>query len=210
MIEWLSGYAIYLSGFLFILVGLLIFFLIKLKNENKQINEKNTVLLTSLVKMEHAILLTNKQVEKSIHQIETSTNGAIEDFSKLMDISQSISRDLEALTGQVKVSSGSQKFFSRVDKIKNLNLTQIDHFHPLINKLQFEDINRQIINHVLELLNIISSDIQNQKNSSNSLKNEDKIKDEVEKIFLSLSSMKSEREIMGQVSVESDDDVTFF
>ncbi len=187
----------------------------KLRNSNQE-------LYSFLYKLESTLQVTNMQIQDSIKQIGQGTNGAIEKFAEVLNISDSISQELKSVKDQIHTNSSLpekeiQK--EKIEKILENSKFQTQNIHEIISRLQFEDITKQINTHVTELLTLVASELKKQTKEYTDSKSEEEIRKELAEEIIRLSTMQSERDNANkallrnsntQLKKDDSQDVTFF
>lgn len=187
----------------------------KLRNSNQE-------LYSFLYKLESTLQVTNMQIQDSIKQIGQGTNGAIEKFAEVLNISDNISQELKSVKDQIHTNSSLpekeiQK--EKIEKILENSKFQTQNIHEIISRLQFEDITKQINTHVTELLTLVASELKKQTKEYTDSKSEEEIRKELAEEIIRLSTMQSERDNANkallrnsntQPKKDDSQDVTFF
>lgn len=188
----------------------------KLRNSNQE-------LYSFLYKLESTLQVTNMQIQDSIKQIGQGTNGAIEKFAEVLNISDSISQELKSVKDQIHTNSSLpekeiQK--EKIEKILENSKFQTQNIHEIISRLQFEDITKQINTHVTELLTLVASELKKQTKEYTDSKSEEEIRKELAEEIIRLSTMQSERDnankallkknTTSEIKKDNSQDVTFF
>jgi chemotaxis regulatin CheY-phosphate phosphatase CheZ len=182
----------------------------------KNLEKSNKSLINIILKLEHVIHLTNQQIQESVDKIGKGTNGAIDQFSQVIQISDSINKDLEKIKEASELNKDTNQL-ELLNSIRKNSNKQNEKLFQVISELQFEDITRQINTHISNLLNLVTVELKNQKKIYIDSELEDEIKKKIVENYMQFSTMKSERDIAVsyvQKEVEpkknEDSDITFF
>ncbi len=208
--------AMFLAGLIAsIAISVFVFFkLEKLKGSNKELHH-------FLYKLDSTLHISNKQIQDSIKMIGQGTNGAIEKFIEVLNLTDNISDELKEIREDLNSKSGNNDSREKIEKILENSKFQTQHIHEIISRLQFEDITRQINSHLSELLDSVTQELkkQNNLNYPNDPKVEEEIRKKLAEDVIRLSTMQSERIIAESLNSKNDDttkkndkpeDVTFF
>jgi hypothetical protein len=213
---------IYLISILFFLgftISIAISVFVFLKQE--KLKTSNQELYSFLYKLESTLKVTNAQIQDSIGKIGQGTNGAIEKFVEVLNMTDDISKDLNSVKDHLHLDSIPEKKEQKeqIEKILENSKSQTKNIHEIISRLQFEDITKQINTHVSELLTLVASELKKQTKDYSDSKSEEEIRKELTEEIIRLSTMQSERDnankTLSQTPIEEKkkdgaQDVTFF
>lgn len=183
----------------------------RLKNSNQELHH-------FLYKLDNTLHISNQQIQDSIKMIGQGTNGAIEKFVEVLDLTDNISGELKEIRENLDPKLGNdEEQRKKIEKILEHSKFQTQHIHEIISRLQFEDITRQINSHLSELLTSVTSELKRQ-NISNDPKVEEEIRKKLSEEVIRLSTMQSERIIAKSLlnneeillKENKSEDITFF